>query len=95
MQAIDGWRNIHTIESLTQGMNLTPTGKAIMIVFGWGGLFVTIGVLSVINWRSHDFNLKGHSRQIRLLNPPQGKSAVASTTQTPAPTVATPATNEG
>jgi NADH-quinone oxidoreductase subunit H len=91
VQALNGWHNFHTIESITQGMNLTVTGKAIMIVFGWGGLFVTIGVLSVINWRSHDFNLKGHSRQIRLLNPIQGKPAVPA----PTPKTATPATNEG
>src|SRR6184192_982935 len=58
IQAIDGWRGIKTIESISQGLNLTATGKIIMIVFGWGGLFVTAGVLSTINRRSRDFNLK-------------------------------------
>jgi NADH-quinone oxidoreductase subunit H len=77
VQAIDGWRGYKTIDSITQGLNLTPVGKAIMIVIGWGGLFVTGGILSMINWRSRDFNLKEQRRNIRLVDVPKGKPAVS------------------
>lgn len=77
VQALDGWRGYKTIDSITQGLNLTPTGKAIMIVIGWGGLFITGGVLSMINWRSRDFNLKDQRRNIRLIDVPKGKPAVS------------------
>jgi NADH-quinone oxidoreductase subunit H len=80
VQALDGWRGLKTVESVFQGVNLTGTGKAIVIVIGWGGLFVTAGVLSVINWRARDFNLKSQRRQIRLVNVPQGAPAIATTT---------------
>jgi hypothetical protein len=76
VQALDGWRGMKTIDSITQGLNLTPTGKIIMVVIGWGGLFVTGGVLSMINWRSRDFNLKSQRRNIRLIDVPKGKPAV-------------------
>jgi NADH-quinone oxidoreductase subunit H len=75
VQALDGWRGMKTIDSITQGLNLTPTGKIIMVVIGWGGLFVTGGVLSMINWRSRDFNLKSQRRNIRLIDVPKGKPA--------------------
>lgn len=77
VQALDGWRGMKTIDSITQGLNLTLTGKIIMIVIGWGGLFVTGGVLSMINWRSRDFNLKSQRRNIRLIDVPKGKPAVS------------------
>ncbi|HEV2915562.1 MAG TPA: NADH-quinone oxidoreductase subunit NuoH [Pyrinomonadaceae bacterium] len=76
VQALDGYRGYKTIESLAQGLNLTLTGKVIMIAIGWGGLFITAGVLSVINWRSRDFNLKSQRRNIRLVDVPKGKPAV-------------------
>jgi NADH-quinone oxidoreductase subunit H len=76
VQALDGWRGINTIDSITQGLNLTLTGKIIMVLIGWGGLFVTGGVLSMINWRSRDFNLKSQRRNIRLMDVPKGKPAV-------------------
>ena len=79
VQALDGWRGLDTIEALRTGMNLTGTGKTIMIAFGFGGLFVTAGLLSLINWRSRDFNLKKQRRQIRLVDMPKGKPAVATT----------------
>jgi NADH-quinone oxidoreductase subunit H len=66
-----------TIESTTQGLNLTALGKVVMIAFGVGGLFVVAVVLSLINWRSRDFNLKKQRRQIRLVSPPKGKPAVS------------------
>ncbi|MEA2175996.1 MAG: NADH-quinone oxidoreductase subunit [Blastocatellia bacterium] len=77
VQALDGWRGLKTVESVYQGVNLTGTGKAIVIVIGWSGLFITAGVLSMINWRARDFNLKSHRRQIRLVDLPQGAPAVA------------------
>jgi NADH-quinone oxidoreductase subunit H len=92
VQALDGWRGWKTIDTTALGLNLTATGKAIMIAFGLGGLLVTAAVLSAINWRSRDFNLKTQRRNIRLVNPPQGRPAIATTTATAA---AAPAPSEG
>src|SRR5262245_48258681 len=64
-QALNGWRGIRTIEALDRGMNLTATGKGIMIAFGIAGLFITGALLARINWRSRDFNLKTQRRNIR------------------------------
>jgi NADH-quinone oxidoreductase subunit H len=80
LQALNGWRGLTTIESITNGLNLTATGKAIAIGFGFGNLLLTAGILSAINWRSRDFNLKKQRRQIRLVDLPKGKPAVAPTT---------------
>ncbi|HYJ46588.1 MAG TPA: NADH-quinone oxidoreductase subunit NuoH [Pyrinomonadaceae bacterium] len=77
VQALDGWNGWKTIEGLYPSLNLTGTGKAIMIGFGLAGIFITAGVLSTINWRARDFNLKKQRRNIRLVNLPQGKPAVA------------------
>ena len=76
VQAVDGWHGIRTIESLSAGLNLSATGKALMIVLGIANLFVTAWALSRINWRSRDFHLKSQRRNIRLVNLPQGKPAV-------------------
>ena len=76
VQALDGWNGINTIEAMNRGLNLTATGKVIMIAFGLIGLVVTGMLLSRINWRSHDFNLKTQRRNIRLVNLPKGKPAV-------------------
>ena len=77
VQAVNGWRGIQTIESMSLGLNLTPTGKAVMIGFGFTGLIVAAGVLSTINWRSRDFNLKSQRRDIRVVkNVPMGQPAV-------------------
>jgi NADH-quinone oxidoreductase subunit H len=75
VQALNGWKGYRTIESLSGGLNLTLAGKVLMIVFGWGGLFVTAAVLSAINRRSRDFNLKAPRRNIRLVDVPKGKPA--------------------
>lgn len=77
VQALDGWHGITTIESLSSGLNLTGPGKIVMVVLGLAGLLVTGGALSMINWRSRDFHLKSQRRNIRLVNLPQGKPAVA------------------
>ena len=76
VQALDGWRGMKTFESLDRGLNLTATGKIIMIVIGLAGLFLTAALLARINWRSRDFNLKTQRRNIRLVNLPKGKPAV-------------------
>jgi NADH-quinone oxidoreductase subunit H len=76
VQALNGWRGMQTIEALNRGVNLTAQGKIIVIVFGVAGLFITAGLMSRINWRSRDFNLKSQRRNIRLVNVPQGKPAV-------------------
>ena len=77
VQAVDGWNGWKTIDSLSPSLNLTGTGKGIMIAFGILGIFITAGILSTINWRSRDFNLKKQRRNIRLINLPKGKPAVA------------------
>ena len=79
VQGLDGWRGMNTIESMSNGLNLTASGKGLMIFFGLLGLVITGLLLSRINWRSRDFNLKSQRRNIRLVNLPQGKPAVAST----------------
>jgi NADH-quinone oxidoreductase subunit H len=90
VQALDGWKGIETIDATTLGLNLTATGKGIMVGFGIVGIFISAGLLSVINWRSRDFNLRKQRRNIQLINVPQGRPAVA------APPAAAPvATNEG
>jgi NADH-quinone oxidoreductase subunit H len=76
VQAMDGWRGMDTVESLRGGLNLTATGKAVMIAFGVLGVFVALLVLSAINWRARDFNLKKQRREIKLVSPPKGAPAV-------------------
>ncbi|MGI9166431.1 MAG: NADH-quinone oxidoreductase subunit NuoH [Pyrinomonadaceae bacterium] len=78
VQALDGWKGLRTIDSMSHGLNLSGSGKAIMVVMGLVGLMITGFLLSKINWRSRDFNLKSQRRNIRLVNLPQGKPAVAS-----------------
>jgi NADH-quinone oxidoreductase subunit H len=77
-QALNDWRGLKTIDSLAGGLNLTATGKIVMIIFGLLGLVITGALLSRINWRSRDFNLKRQRRNIRLVNLPKGKPAVIS-----------------
>src|SRR5213596_613205 len=77
LQGLDGWHGIHTIESMTNGLNLTGAGIMIAIAIGIGNLFITAGILSLINWRSRDFNLKKQRRKIRLVDLPKGRPAVA------------------
>src|SRR5215203_583591 len=76
VQALDGWRGITTIEALDRGLNLTASGKGVMIAMGILGIFATAALLARINWRSRDFNLKIQRRDIRLVNLPKGKPAV-------------------
>jgi len=80
LQGLDGWRGMNTIDSLTSGLGLTATGKAIAIGFGVANLLLTAGILSRINRRSRDFNLKMQRRTIRLVDLPKGKPAVAPAT---------------
>lgn len=77
IQGLNNPTGMRTIKSITSGLGLTLTGKLIAIVFGFGNLFLTAGILSLINWRSRDFNLKKQRRQIRLVDLPKGKPAVA------------------
>src|SRR5947209_11914323 len=88
VQALDGWRGISTIEpfkgapNLSHALNLTRTGKGVVIIFGFAGLLVAAGFLAALNWRSRDFNLKKQRRQVRLVDVPKGKPAVATTAAT-------------
>ena len=78
IQGLDGVGGRHTIDpaQVSSGLGLTATGKVIAIGFGVLNLALTAGVLSLINWRSRDFNLKKQRRQIRLVDLPKGKPAV-------------------
>jgi len=76
IQGLHNPAGFRTIKSLETGLGLTLSGKAMAIVFGFGNLLVTAGILSLINWRSRDFNLKKQRRQIRLVDPPKGRPAV-------------------
>jgi hypothetical protein len=67
---------MRTIKWIHNGLGLTPSGKAIAIAFGIVNLFLTAGILSLLNWRSRDFNLKSQRRQIRLVDLPKGRPAV-------------------
>lgn len=75
VQAINTAGVAKTIVSMSP-FHLTPAGKVIMIACGLAGLFITGALLSRINWRSRDFNLKSQRRNIRLVNLPKGKPAV-------------------
>lgn len=85
LQALDGWRNIQTIKTaggvpdLSKGLSLTHTGNAVAVAFGWSGLIVAAIFLALVNHRSRDFNLKKQRRQVRLVDVPKGKPAVATT----------------
>jgi hypothetical protein len=59
---------------------MTATGKVLVIVMGLISLGITGALLGKINWRSRDFNLKTQRRNIRLVNLPKGKPAVAQAT---------------
>ena len=78
IQGLDGVGGMHTLDpiNVTGGLGLTPTGKIIAVGIGVINLFLTAGLLSLINWRSRDFNLKKQRRQIRLVDLPKGKPAV-------------------
>src|ERR1051326_8651239 len=79
IQGLDGVGGMHTLDpiSVTGALGLTPTGKIIAVGIGVINLFLTAGLLSLINWRSRDFNLKKQRRQIRLVDLPKGRPAVA------------------
>ena len=76
IQGLNNPAGMRTIKSLTSGLGLTAGGKAIAIIFGFGNLFITASILSLINWRARDFNLKKQRRQIRLVDLPKGRPAV-------------------
>ena len=76
VQGLNGWRGITTIDALDRGLDLTGTGKGIMVGFGLVGVFITAWLLTRFNWRSRDFHLKTQRRNIKLVNLPKGKPAV-------------------
>jgi NADH-quinone oxidoreductase subunit H len=78
IQGLDGVGGLHTLDpiNVTGGLGLTPTGKIIAVGIGIINLFLTAGLLSLINRRSRDFNLKKQRRQIRLVDLPKGRPAV-------------------
>ena len=65
VQALDGWRGIKTIESLSGRIESDRDRQGVMIVMGLAGLGITGLLLARINWRSRDFNLKSQRRNIR------------------------------
>jgi NADH-quinone oxidoreductase subunit H len=79
VQALDGWRDIQTVRSLRQGLSLTAMGKGVAVIFGWTGLVLAALLLAYLNRHSRDFNLKKQRREIRLVEVPKGRPAVATT----------------
>src|ERR1043165_1991495 len=79
IQGLDGVGGMHTLDPVraSGGLGLTPTGKMIAVGIGIINLFLTAGLLSLINWRSRDFNLKKQRRHIRLVDSPKGRPAAA------------------
>jgi NADH-quinone oxidoreductase subunit H len=84
IQALDGWQDLKTLESLrggvssiSLGLNLTATGKGVAVVFGLAGLLLAALMLAYLNRHSRDFNLRKQRRQIRLVDVPKGAPAVA------------------
>lgn len=75
VQGLNVWNVAKTISS-TSPLQLTGVGKGVVVVCGVAGLFITGALLSRINWRSRDFNLKSQRRNIRLVNVPKGRPAV-------------------
>ncbi|MDT7806921.1 MAG: NADH-quinone oxidoreductase subunit [Acidobacteriota bacterium] len=82
VQALDGWHDIETVRSLRQGLSLTATGKGVAVIFGWVGLALAALLLAYLNRHSRDFNLKKQRREIRLVDVPKGRPAVATTAAT-------------
>ncbi|MDT7687252.1 MAG: NADH-quinone oxidoreductase subunit [Acidobacteriota bacterium] len=82
VQALDGWHDIETVRSLRQGLSLTATGKGVAVIFGWAGLALAALLLAYLNRHSRDFNLKKQRREIRLVDVPKGRPAVATTAAT-------------
>jgi NADH-quinone oxidoreductase subunit H len=76
IQGLHNPAGFRTIKDLSSGLELTRIGQVMAIVMGIVNLFITAGLLSLINWRSRDFNLKKQRRQIRLVDLPKGKPAV-------------------
>jgi NADH-quinone oxidoreductase subunit H len=84
VQGLDGWRGMRTLEpvrsgvnTLSLGLNLTWEGKGIAIAFGWVGLLLGAAMLGYLNRNSRDFNLRKQRRQLRLVDVPKGRPAVA------------------
>jgi NADH-quinone oxidoreductase subunit H len=76
VQALDGWRGLDTTESLARGLDLTATGKLMMVGSGLAGVLVAWLALSAINRRSRDFNQKTQRRRIQLIDLPKGAPAI-------------------
>jgi NADH-quinone oxidoreductase subunit H len=76
VQTLDGRRGLDTIESVAGGLDLTATGKLVMIALGLAGVVVAWLALVGLNRRSRDFNLKKQRREIRLVDAPKGAPAV-------------------
>src|SRR5205085_9918992 len=49
VQALDGWHGLRTIESLSRGLNMTLTGKLIMVAFGIAGRSIAAATLPASN----------------------------------------------
>jgi len=76
VQALDR-PGMKTVEAVAGRLNLTAAGKGVAAAFGWAGLLLAAFFLAYLNRRSRDFNLKTQRREIRLVDVPKGRPAVA------------------
>ena len=74
VQALDGWRGIKTIESLSDGLNLTATGKGVMIVMGLIGLGDHRSAAGKNQLALARFQFEESATKYRLVNLPQGQA---------------------
>jgi NADH-quinone oxidoreductase subunit H len=70
VQGLNGWRGWQTLAINGDQVLFTRTGSGLMVFSGILGLTLIGGMLSIINWRSRDFNLKSQRRGIRLIHLP-------------------------
>lgn len=77
VQALNGWRGWETLSLVDNKLTFTRTGSGLMIALGFLGLLLTGALLSLLNARSRDFNLRSQRRGIQLIKIPAPQFAVA------------------
>lgn len=83
VQSLNGWRGLQTMTVAGDKVYFTRLGSGLMIVSGFVALAVIGALLSRINLRSLDFNLKKQRRGIRLVSLPRSMEPVVGPTGEP------------